>query len=110
MTHADQGEQRLRTSKQIDISTPSMPCCTVQTRKKGVGLCRFHLSGHQNKDAGSVGDLLNSIGELKNFDIPPKSPPACARVHAERYVRSAPRFDDVSKTWIPSQARWNRTR
>ena len=89
-------------SKQIDISNPEHAMLYgADAQKKVSDFADSILEGIQNKDAGSVGDLLtNLIGELKNFEQSTEKPTGLRALftNAERYVAQVrSRFDDVSK-------------
>lgn len=89
-------------SKQIDIANPEHAMLYgADAQKKVSDFADSILAGIQNKDAGSVGDLLtNLIGELKNFEHSTEKPTGLRALftNAERYVAQVrSRFDDVSK-------------
>ncbi len=89
-------------SKQIDIANPEHAMLYgADAQKKVSDFADSILEGIQNKDAGSVGDLLtNLIGELKNFEHSTEKPTGLRALftNAERYVAQVrSRFDDVSK-------------
>jgi len=89
-------------AKQIDISNPEHAMLYgADAQKKVSDFADSILEGIQNKDAGSVGDLLtNLIGELKNFEHSTEKPTGLRALftNAERYVAQVrSRFDDVSK-------------
>ena len=89
-------------AKQIDISNPEHAMLYgADAQKKVSDFADSILEGIQNKDAGSVGDLLtNLIGELKNFEQSTEKPTGLRALftNAERYVAQVrSRFDDVSK-------------